>query len=106
MTYWEFQGEGTPKIIAHISGASHYFEADKLDFIAIPTQERASLKNTTQWEQDIEERRKQVYHAVLTNNTQEQMKDGESCLKVWGIPCRMDLGKPTIIHQRKRPNAI
>ena len=74
MTYWEFQGEGTPKIIAHISGASHYFEADKLDFIAIPTQERASLKNTTQWEQDIEERRKQVYHAVLTNNTQEQMK--------------------------------
>lgn len=74
MTYWEFQEDGNPKVIAHISGASHYFEADKLDFVTVPSQERPTIKSTTQWEREIEQRRKQVYQAVLTNNTQEQMK--------------------------------
>ena len=74
MTYWEIQEDGNPKIMAHISGASQYFETDKLDFITVPSQERPTLKSTTQWEREIEQRRKQVYHAVLTNNTQEQMK--------------------------------
>ena len=74
MTYWEFQEDGNPKIIAYISGASHYFEADMLDFIAVPSQDRPTLKSTTQWEHQIERRRKQVYHAVLTSNTEAQME--------------------------------
>ncbi|NAS11143.1 YybH family protein [Poritiphilus flavus] len=74
LTYWKLIDDKTPKIVAHIWGASHYFEAENLQFVEIATLDTDRLIPKTQWERDIENVRKYVYQAVLTGDAAKQLK--------------------------------
>ena len=74
LTYWKLPENGTPKIVAHIWGASHYFEAENLEFVAVPTTDEKPLKPKTKWERNIEAARKYAYDAVLNGNAKKQSK--------------------------------
>ena len=73
LSCWKLQKDGTPRIIAHIWGASHYFDAEHLDFIQIATSDVEVISPGTQWEKDIEEVRRFVYEAVLNGNAEKQL---------------------------------
>ncbi|TMM57414.1 hypothetical protein FEE95_13090 [Maribacter algarum] len=74
LTYWEFDSDNPPKIMAHIWGASNYFETENLNFISVPVSDSKAVKPSTKWEKDIEEIRKFVYDAVFTGDSKRQMK--------------------------------
>jgi len=73
MTYWELQ-EGIPKVTAHIWGASHYFETQNVDFVAIEVPEIHIDIPQSQWKEDIEKIRSYVYKAVLNNDAKTTMR--------------------------------
>ncbi|MFD2585654.1 YybH family protein [Croceitalea marina] len=73
-TYWLFSEDKAPKIIAHILGASNYFEAENLNFISVAVSDSKEIIPSSQWERDIEEIRKFVYDAILSGDSKRQMK--------------------------------
>ena len=73
MTFWEFKGD-TPKINAHIWGASNYFEAENLTFVSMDPQEIKVDIPKSEWKDAIEEVRSYVYQAVLHSDAKTTMK--------------------------------
>lgn len=74
MTYWKFQANGTPKILAHIWGASSHFEAENVDFIRVESREAVNQIPNTPWTEQIEEMRLEAYEAVLQGDAKKQSK--------------------------------
>ena len=72
MTFWKLQ-DNRPKIVAHIWGASSYFEAEHLDFLKLDAPDIEIDIPQTQWKEDIEEVRAYVYKAVLEGDAKTQM---------------------------------
>lgn len=72
-TYWAISEKNQAEIIAHIWGASNYFEAENVDFINISAKSSEAMRSETEWEKKIEERRKIVYKAIFAGNAKEQL---------------------------------
>lgn len=73
VTYWKQQKEGTPKVLAHIWGASSYFEADNVNFVNVEPHEPEAFVPSTEWEKKIEEVRSYVYESVLQGDAKKQL---------------------------------
>lgn len=74
LTYWKPQKDGVPKVVAHIWGASSYFEAENVHFVHIDVKDTKVLVPSTTWENQIEEVRKLAYEAVLLGDAEKQLK--------------------------------
>ncbi len=73
LTYWKFSEKNTPKILAHIWGASKYFEAENLNFVTVATKCKEKLTPKSKWENDIEKMRQFAYDAVFAGDARTQL---------------------------------
>ncbi len=73
VTYWKFGKNQTPKILAHIWGASSYFEAENLNFISIATPIKQKVSTNSKWKMDIEKMRQFAYDAVFAGDAKTQL---------------------------------
>ncbi len=74
MTYWKFNGNGVPKIMAHVWGGSSYTAPENFNFVSIDVLGLEPIKVNTQWKKDIEEARKFSHKAVFSGDTKTQLK--------------------------------
>lgn len=74
MTYWKQPKGGSPKILAHIWGASSYFEADNVNFVNVEGDDPKFFVPSTVWERQIDEVRRYVYEAVLRGDAKKQLE--------------------------------
>ncbi len=72
-TYWSISSDGAPRIIAHIWGASSYFEPENVNFINVETENLEELTPKSNLEIKIEEHRKYVFDAVSKGNAEKQL---------------------------------
>ncbi|PRX55039.1 DUF4440 domain-containing protein [Flagellimonas meridianipacifica] len=73
-TYWKVSDGENPRVIAHIWGASSYFEAENVNFVSIDVRDRETMEFKTRWEKEIEEMRRFSYEAVFEGDAKTQLK--------------------------------